>query len=209
MLIFLMINQINIQLYNVHRYYKKNRFIKKIENLKKGKRILVKSSLKFNKKSDVGASISCSGVCLTIEKIEKKYVSFYLSNETLRLSNFKNLKLNQIINLEQSLKFGDRISGHFVQGHIDDVCKLKDKKIVGKSWYLYFSLNKKLKKFLVKKSSIAINGVSLTIAKIFNNGFLIVVIPHTLRLTNLKYIKKNDILNVEIDIFAKYIKNLK
>jgi len=188
---------------------KKTGVIKKIKNLKKGKRILVKSSLKLNKKNDIGTSISCSGVCLTIEKIKKKYISFYLSNETLRLSNFKNLKLNQIINLEQSLKFGDRISGHFVQGHIDDVCKLKDKKIVGKSWYLYFSLNKKLKKFLVKKSSIAINGVSLTIAKIFNNGFLIVVIPHTLRLTNLKYIKKNDILNVEIDIFAKYIKNLK
>ncbi len=188
---------------------KKTGVIKKIKNLKKGKRILVKSSLKLNKKNDIGTSISCSGVCLTIEKIKKKYISFYLSNETLRLSNFKNLKLNQIINLEQYLKFGDRIYGHFAQGHIDDVCKLKDKKIVGKSWYLYFSLNKKLKKFLVKKSSIAINGVSLTIAKIFNNGFLIVVIPHTLRLTNLKYIKKNDILNVEIDIFAKYIKNLK
>ena len=188
---------------------KKTGLIKKIENLDKGKRIFVQSSLKLNKKNDIGSSISCSGVCLTIEKIKKKHISFYLSKETLKLSNFKNLKLNQIVNLEQSLKFGERISGHFVQGHVDDVCILKDKKILGKSWYLYFSLKKKLKKFLVKKSSIAINGVSLTIAKIFNNSFLIVVIPHTLKLTNLKNVKKNDIVNVEIDIFAKYIKNLK
>ena len=188
---------------------KKTGVIKKIKNLKKGKRILVKSSLKLNKKNDIGTSISCSGVCLTIEKIKKKRISFYLSNETLRLTTFKNLKLNQVVNLEQSLKFGKRISGHFVQGHADDICIVKNKKIVGKSWYLYFSLKKKLKKFLVKKSSIAINGISLTIAKIFNNSFLIVVIPHTLKLTNLKNVKKNDIVNVEIDIFAKYIKNLK
>jgi len=188
---------------------KKTGLIKRIENLRKGKRIFIESALKLNRKNDIGSSISCSGVCLTIEKIKKKRISFYLSNETLRLTTFKNLKLNQVVNLEQSLKFGKRISGHFVQGHVDDICIVKNKKIVGKSWYLYFSLKKKLKKFLVKKSSIAINGVSLTIAKIFNNSFLIVVIPHTLKLTNLKNVKKNDIVNVEIDIFAKYIKNLK
>ena len=124
-----------------------------------------------------------------------------------KVSNFKGIKLNHIINLERSLKFGDEVSGHFVQGHVDTISKLKRKNLYGKSWYLYFSINKRLKKFLVYKGSIAINGVSLTIAKIFFDSFLIVVVPHTLKLTNLKNIKKNDIVNIEIDILAKYIKN--
>ena len=187
---------------------KKKGIVKKIISNKKEIKIGVKSSLKLSKK-DLGSSINCSGVCLTLEKIYKGLYFFHLTRETLRVSNFKNIKLNQIINLEKSLKYGNEISGHFVQGHIDTISKLKKKYIYGKSWYLYFSINKSLKKFLSSKSAIAINGVSLTIAKVFENSFLIVVIPHTLKLTNLKNIKNNDIINIEIDIIAKYIKNLK
>ena len=179
--------------------------IKKIICNKEEMQIGIKSSLKLSKK-DLGSSINCSGVCLTLENIYKGLYFFYLSKETLKISNFKNIKLNHIINLEKSLKLGNEISGHFVQGHVDATSKLKKKYIYGKSWYLYFSINKNFKKFLNYKSSVAINGVSLTIAKIFVNSFLIVVIPHTLKLTNLKNIKKNDIVNIEIDIIAKYIK---
>ena len=187
---------------------KKIGIVKKIISNKKEIRIGVKSSLKLTNK-DLGSSISCSGVCLTLERIHKGLYYFYLTQETLRVSNFKNIKLNQIINLEKPLKFGNKISGHFVQGHIDTTSKLKKKCLYGKSWYLYFSINKRFKKFLNSKNSVAINGVSLTIAKVFANSFLIVVIPHTLKLTNLKNIKNNDIVNIEIDIIAKYIKNLK
>ena len=183
----------------------KKGIVKKIIPSKKEIRIGVKSSLKLTNK-DLGSSINCSGVCLTLEKIHKGLYYFHLTRETLRVTNFKSIKLNQIINLEKSLKFGNEISGHFVQGHVDTTSKLKKKFIYGKSWYLYFSINKKFKRFLNYKSSIAINGVSLTIAKVFTNSFLIVVIPHTLKLTNLKNIKKNDIVNVEIDIIAKYIR---
>ena len=186
---------------------KKTGIVKKIIFNKKEMRIGIKSSLKLSNK-DLGSSINCSGVCLTLEKIYKRLYYFYLSRETLRISNFKNIKLNHIINLEKSLKLGNEISGHFVQGHVDTTSKLKKKSIYGKSWYLYFSINKSLKSFLNYKSSVAINGVSLTIAKVFTNIFLIVVIPHTLKLTNLKNIKINDTVNIEIDIFAKYIKNL-
>ena len=186
---------------------KKTGIVKKIIFNKKEMRIGIKSSLKLSNK-DLGSSINCSGVCLTLEKIYKGLYYFYLSRETLRISNFKNIKLNHIINLEKSLKLGNEISGHFVQGHVDTTSKLKKKYIYGKSWYLYFSINKSLKSFLNYKSSVAINGVSLTIAKVFTNIFLIVVIPHTLKLTNLKNIKINDTVNIEIDIFAKYIKNL-
>ena len=179
--------------------------VKKIICNKEEMQIGIKSGLKLSKK-DLGSSINCSGVCLTLENINRGLYFFYLSRETLKISNFKNIKLNDIINLEKSLKLGNEISGHFVQGHVDTTSKLKKKYIYGKSWYLYFSINKNFKKFLNYKSSVAINGVSLTIAKMFVNSFLIVVIPHTLKLTNLKNIKKNDIVNIEIDIIAKYIK---
>ena len=187
---------------------KKRGIVKKIVSSEKEIKIGVKSNLKLTNK-DLGSSINCSGVCLTLEKIYKELYFFHLTKETLRVTNFKNIKLNQIINLEKSLKLVNEISGHFVQGHIDTISKLKKKCIFGKSWYLYFSINRSLKKFLISKSSIAINGVSLTIAKIFSNTFLVVVIPHTLKLTNLINIKNNDIVNIEIDIIAKYIKNLK
>ena len=179
--------------------------VKKIICNKKEMQIGIKSSLKLSKK-DLGSSINCSGVCLTLENIYRGLYFFYLSRETLKISNFKNIKLNHIINLEKSLKLGNEIVGHFVQGHVDATSKLKKKYIYGKSWYLYFSISKNFKKFLNYKSPVSINGVSLTIAKVFANSFLIVVIPHTLKLTNLKNIKKNDIVNVEIDIIAKYIK---
>ena len=179
--------------------------VKKIICNKEEMQIGIKSSLKLSKK-DLGSSINCSGVCLTLENIYKGLYFFYISRETLKITNFKNIKLNHIINLEKSLKLGNEISGHFVQGHVDATSKLKKKYIYGKSWYLYFSINKNFKKFLNYKSPVAINGVSLTIAKIFANNFLIVLIPHTLKLTNLKNIKKNYIVNIEIDIIAKYIK---
>ena len=187
---------------------KKKGIVKKIIHINKEIKIGVKSSLKLTNK-DLGSSINCSGVCLTLEKIYKELYFFHLTKETLRVTNFKNIKLNQIINLEKSLKLVNEISGHFVQGHIDTISKLKKKCIFGKSWYLYFSINRSLKKFLISKSSIAINGVSLTIAKIFSNTFLVVVIPHTLKLTNLRNIKNNDNVNIEINMIAKYIKNLK
>ncbi len=187
---------------------KKTGIVKRIISYKNGLRIGIKSNLKLSNK-DLGSSINCSGVCLTLEKIFKKMYFFYLSKETLRTSNFKNIKLNHIINLELPLKYGDKISGHFVQGHVDITSKLIKKHICGKSWYLYFKMDTNIKKFLIYKSSIAINGVSLTVSKILSKSFLIVVIPHTLKLTNLINIKKNEIVNCEIDILAKYIKKIK
>ena len=181
--------------------------VKKIVAGNKEVKIGIKSKLKFTNRN-LGSSINCSGVCLTLEKIHNGLYYFYLSRETLRISNFKNLKLNTVINMERSLKFGNEISGHFIQGHVDTTSRLKKKQIYGKSLYLYFSINKKIKKYLSYKGSVAINGVSLTIAKVFTNSFLIVIIPHTLQLTNLKNIKTNDLVNIEVDIIAKYIKSL-
>ena len=158
------------------------------------------------KKKDIGSSICCDGVCLTVEKVFKNKIFFYISNETLKRSNFKSLKLNQIVNLEKSLLFGKSISGHFIQGHVDTVAKIKKIMIIDKAWIMNFEiLDKRLNKFLIEKASISINGVSLTISRIFKNSFEISVIPHTLKLTNLKDLKVNSLVNVELDILSKYI----
>tara|TARA_B100000575_G_scaffold292044_1_gene299461 strand:- start:993 stop:1592 length:600 start_codon:yes stop_codon:yes gene_type:complete len=165
----------------------------------------ISSNIKF-KESDVGESVCCNGVCLTLIRIKKKSFLFYLSKETLARSNFKHVKLGNIINLEKSLQHGSKISGHYVQGHVDTTAKIKRIKIIDKSWIVRLSLNnKKLYNYLIDKASISINGVSLTISKVSKNYFEITIIPHTLRLTNLRNLKLNDVVNVELDIFSKYI----
>ena len=165
----------------------------------------IKSKLKFNLR-DIGSSVCCDGVCLTLVKIKKKIIYFYISNETLIRSNFKMLKKNQIINLEKSITYGQKISGHFTQGHVDSVGKIQKVKIIDKTWIISFKiLNKNLTKYLMEKASISINGVSLTISKVTKNSFEINVIPHTLKLTNLQKLKNGNLVNVELDIFSKYI----
>ena len=180
----------------------------KVKNIKKKKNSIyvgIQTKINFNKK-DLGSSICCDGVCLTVDKVLKNKIFFFISGETLKRSTFKSLKLNQIINLEKSLSFGKSISGHFIQGHVDTVAKIRKIKIIDKAWIINIKiLDKTLNKFLMEKASISINGVSLTISKIYQNSFEITVIPHTLKLTNLKNLKANSLVNVELDIFSKYI----
>ena len=164
------------------------------------------SKMKFSK-SEIGSSISCSGTCLTLEKYKRNLSKYYISRETLNRTNLKFLTKGDLINLEKSLKYGNRISGHFVQGHVDTTSIIKRIDIIGKSWFINFKLLKKYNKYLVQKGSITINGVSLTISKILRDGFQVVVIPQTLKLTNLIYLKEKDVVNVEFDVLGKYIKS--
>ena len=168
--------------------------------------IEISSKMKFTK-NETGSSISCSGTCLTLEKFNKNLAKFYISKETLNKTIFKSSKKGDIINLEKSLKYGERMSGHFVQGHVDATASIKKVRFLGKSWLFNFKLLKKYKKHMVQKGSITINGVSLTIAKILIDGFQIAVIPQTLRLTNLIYLREKDVVNIEFDILGKYIKS--
>ena len=165
----------------------------------------IESNMPF-KKEEIGSSISCSGTCLTLEKYKKKIARFYLSKETLKKTTFKTSKIGDIINLEKSLKFGNRISGHFVQGHVDMTTQLNKKILSGKSYLFTFKMLDNHKKYLIPKGSITINGVSLTIAKILKSEFQILMIPHTLKLTNLVNLKVKDLVNVEFDVLGKYIK---
>ena len=168
----------------------------------------ISTKMKFTK-SEIGSSISCSGTCLTIENYSRNLVKFYVSKETLNKTIFKTSKSGDIINLEKSLKYGNRISGHFVQGHVDTTCYIKKILFIGKSRLINLKLLKRYKKYLVPKGSVTINGVSLTITKILRYGFQISIIPQTLKLTNLIYLKEQDLVNVEFDILGKYIKSIK
>ena len=179
--------------------------IKKLIYKKKGCILFLKSNLKLSKK-DLGVSISCDGVCLTLVSLQNNLLEFYLSKETILRSKFKKVKLNDNINLELPLKYGQKISGHICQGHVDTTAKVKKISIIDKSYIYDFLIPGKFKKHLIEKASILINGVSLTISKITKDGFQIWAIPHTLKLTNLKNLKRNDIVNIEIDILSKYVK---
>ena len=180
----------------------------KVKSIVKNKNSLfigILSNLKFNPK-EIGSSVCCDGACLTLTMKKKNIVYFYISNETLKRTNFNLLKINQIINLEKSILFGQKISGHFIQGHVDTVAKITKLYVVDKTWVIKFQmLNKNLANFLLEKSSISINGVSLTISKVIKNSFEINIIPHTLKLTNIKKLKIKSLVNVELDLFSKYI----
>ena len=176
----------------------------KIQKRKEGTNLFLRSKIKLSK-NDLGISISCDGVCLTLISCRKNIFEFYLSNETLKKSKFKKIKIRDEINLEKPLKYGQNISGHICQGHVDTTGKVKNIKIVDKTYVFEFTIPNQFKKYLVQKASILINGVSLTISKIKKYGFEIWIIPQTLKVTNLQKIKKNDFVNIEIDILSKYI----
>jgi len=180
--------------------------IKKISKRPKGINIFIYSNLKLSKK-DIGVSVACDGVCLTLISIKKKIMEFYLSNETIQRSKFKFLKINEQINLELPIKYGQKISGHICQGHVDTLGKIKNIKNIDKSYLFDFEIPSKERKNLIEKASICINGISLTISKVTKKGFQIWVIPHTFKLTNLSKINRGSFVNVEIDILSKYVKN--
>ena len=180
--------------------------VKKISKKNNNAILEIFSNIKL-KKDEVGSSISCSGTCLTVETYHKNSIKFFISKETLSKTIFKSSKKDDKINLEKPLKYGERISGHFVQGHVDTTSSIKKINIIGKSWLINFQLTKKYRRLIVSKGSITINGVSLTIAKVLRSGFQVAIIPKTLKLTNLINLKEGDIVNVEFDVLGKYIKS--
>ena len=180
--------------------------VKRIIKRPKGINIFVKSNLKVSSK-DMGLSVACDGVCLTLISYKLKIMEFYLSNETLIRSKFKFLKTNDVLNLELPLKYGTKISGHICQGHVDTVGIVNFIKKIDKSYLFDFEIQKKEKKHLIEKASICVNGISLTISKITKKGFQIWIIPHTYKETNLSTLKKSSLVNIEIDILSKYVRN--
>ena len=181
-------------------------FVSKITKRSKGINLFIKSNLKISKK-DIGLSIACDGVCLTLISYKSKIMEFYLSKETISRSKFRFLKNSDKINLELPLKYGTKISGHICQGHVDTVAKILNIKKIGKSYLFDFKISKKEINNLIEKASICVNGISLTISKVTKRGFQIWIIPHTYKETNLSMLNKSDLVNIEIDILSKYVRN--
>lgn len=150
----------------------------------------------------IGDSIAINGVCQTITEIGSGFFSVQTVNETLNLTNLGGLKVGQHVNLERAMSALGRFGGHFVSGHIDGVSKLISVKKNGFSTILKFEFDTK---YIIKKGSIAVNGVSLTVSATGDNFFEVNLIPHSLENTNLKELKTGDFVNIEIDMFAKYV----
>ena len=164
----------------------------------------------FCRKIRNGTSISVNGVCLTIlKKPSKNSFSVEVMPETLNKTMLGNLKIDNLVNLELPLAPADFISGHIVQGHVDAVAKLTSITKRGISRILKFSIPRKLSKYLVTKGSVAVNGISLTIIEAGKDYFTVGIIPYTWTNTMLHIVKKNDFVNIEVDILAKYVERLK
>lgn len=152
-----------------------------------------------------GESIALDGICLTVESFTQYTYTCYASPHTVRTTTLSTLCAGTYVNLERALLPTRRLGGHFVTGHIDTTLSLLEKKITGDALVLSFSLPEHIQRYVVEKGSIALQGVSLTVASILKNTFTVHVIPETQKTTTIQYWKKGDIINAEVDILAKYV----
>ena len=159
-------------------------------------------------KIPIGASICCSGACLTVVSKGKTWFCVDVSKATLDATVLGNWKKGTSINLEQSLKLGEELGGHLVTGHVDGVANLVEREEVGDSWNLSFKAPDALKDFIAEKGSITLNGVSLTVNEVVNNVFTVNIIPHTWDFTTFKNLTVGSKVNIEIDIIARYVARL-
>lgn len=152
----------------------------------------------------IGDSVSVNGVCLTATQLYATSFLCDISAETLRLSSFKLAKPGARVNLERSLMVGDRLGGHFVLGHVDGVGRMISKTASGQGFVMAFGYPKELDRYLVYKGSIAVNGISLTIASLEQSSLSVSVIPHTFEATNLRELSAGDPVNLEVDVLGRY-----
>ncbi len=160
---------------------------------------------KYAKGLKIGQSVALNGVCLTATKLLKSSCIFEMIEETTKKTDLGNLKVGGIVNIERSLKTGDRLEGHFVLGHVDGVGTIKKILKKPKEVQVWFEVPKKLTKYVVKKGSIAIDGISFTVVNVKNTLASVSVIPHTIEVTNFRTKKMGDKVNIETDILGKYI----
>ena len=171
---------------------------------------ITKNRIQINAKTvlediKLGDSIAVNGVCLTVTNIDANGFTADVSDETLSVSALGRLKSGDFVNLERAMKLNDRFGGHIVSGHVDGVGKIINLRQNGDFYDLQIELNENQSKYVIKKGSITINGISLTIADVNNDKIMIAVIPHTFENTTLKTLKIGDYVNIEVDMISKYV----
>ena len=162
----------------------------------------------FSHEVKIGDSISVNGVCLTAKKTGNSFFEVDIIKETLDKSSLKTISNKSYVNLERSMKASSRIDGHIVQGHVESVAKIIDLTSFDNQTNFTIEIDKNYLKYCIKKGSIAIDGISLTIAEIKGNHIMVAIIPHTLDNTALKFKEIGDFVNLETDMFAKYVENI-
>ena len=156
----------------------------------------------------IGASISCSGICLTLKKVSNNTLFFHVSDETREKTNFSNWKVGSLINLEKSLKVGDELGGHFVYGHVDTTAVISSIEKINGSYKITFNINRDFLKYFAPKGSVSVDGVSLTVNDVDNDFFTVNIVPFTWLHTSFKNYKIGTVVNIEIDILVRYLESL-
>jgi riboflavin synthase len=156
----------------------------------------------------VGDSISLNGACHTVEKLEQNTATFFSSEETLLKTNLSEMKVGDFLNLELSLTLSERLGGHIVTGHVDDLIEVEGINKLDESWVFEFRPQAEFMRYVIPKGSVCINGISLTVAEKKEKTFTIAIIPHTYENTNLRFCKTGDKLNFEVDMLAKYVESI-
>ncbi len=168
-----------------------------------GRLSLIASAM--SKDTGIGDSISINGACLTVVDIKDRMLAFDLSGETLKSTNLGLLRPGDKVNLESSLRFDSKLGGHFVTGHVDGVGTIRSRERVGDVLKFVIFAEEHITDFLVEKGSVALDGISLTVVDLFGDGFSVVIIPHTAKMTTLGFKGTGDTVNLEVDILGKYV----
>jgi riboflavin synthase len=174
---------------------------------KNGKQLKI-AAPRVAKKMRRGDSLAVNGCCLTVNSRRRDELVFDLLNETIARTNLKNLKLSQLVNLERALSAKQDFGGHFVQGHIDCVSPIIAYQKRGADFRLEIELPRAFGHYVAPKGSIAVNGISLTVAEVLQRSFAVWIIPYTRTHTNLERIQPGDLMNLEFDILAKYVERM-
>ncbi len=169
-----------------------------------GARLFLKTKT-IGSDAKIGDSISINGTCLTVVEIKGDILAFDLSDETIRSTNLGQLKTGDMVNLEPAMRLDSKLGGHFVTGHVDGVGKITSRATFGNVYKIKIDTEKHLADFLVEKGSVAVDGISLTVVDVFKNGFSIVIVPHTAKMTTIGFKGPGEPVNIEVDILGKYV----
>ncbi len=175
-----------------------------LEKRGKGARLFLAAKA-LSQDAKLGDSIAINGACLTVVEVRGTTLAFDISDETLKSTNLGELRVKDSVNLEPALRLSDRLGGHFVTGHIDGAGRMRSKNLEGEVYKIVIETEPWIAEYLVEKGSVAVDGISLTVVDVLRDGFSLVIIPHTAKLTTLGLKGAGDRVNVEVDILGKYV----
>ncbi|CAM3912557.1 MULTISPECIES: riboflavin synthase [Flavobacterium] len=178
------------------------------EIIKDQENLHIKITSNLADKLKIDQSVAHNGICLTVVDIKENEYTVTAIKETINKTNIGTWKKNNTINLERAMKLGDRLDGHIVQGHVDQIATCINKSEEKGSWHFTFQYDEKLNNITIEKGSITINGTSLTVVNSKKNEFSVAIIPYTYKNTNFNNIKTKDIVNLEFDVIGKYVKRI-